>query len=343
MRETLVDGRFRVEQKLAEGASGKVYRAIDLESGAPVALKILHPQSARSSDLVARFSRECRLLADLDHANAVCIYGAGLTQEQLPYVAMELVQGRTLSQIVAEEGPIDPRRMCDYLFQIADVLEAAHARQILHRDLKPGNIMLGTGAAGTETVKVLDFGMAKLLGTDQFNATVVTQAGTTVGTPEYMSPEQAMGRALGPATDVYALGVTLYAVLTGAVPFQGSNYLQTMLAHVQEPIPRFSAKNSKNTVPLSVEGIVRHAMAKEPADRPASPGELARLFADAVDHPDRVPAELRELERPKRPAEPIARATPTTVAAAEGPSPIALTLTILGGALAAGILIGLLR
>lgn len=296
---TVLDGRFRIDELLSQGAGGQVFRGTDLTSGGPVAVKILHPSSAGSEEFLSRFRRECRLLVELDHPNAVRVFGNGITPDKLPYVAMELVTGKTLSTLVAERGCLPPEEMADFLSQIADVLDTAHAKSVLHRDIKPGNIMITATPDGHAVAKVLDFGIAKIMGNDLINATVVTTAGIAVGTPAYMSPEQAMGKPLDAYSDIYSLGVTVFAALTGQLPFEGKNDLQTMLAHVRAEIPRFADKNPANRVPVPVEGVVRAAMAKTPTDRPASAGEFARRFHQALTQPESLPTTIEKKETPR--------------------------------------------
>lgn len=299
----LLDGRFRVEGFLARGANGDLYRAVQLSNQRPVAIKFLKASGGAAAEFAARFRRECRLLHELDHPAAVRVHGAGIAEGDRPWVAMELLEGRTLAALVERNGPMSPEALADVLDQVADCLDAAHERNIVHRDIKPGNLMLSLGENGRLAVKVLDFGVAKILGKDETNATVVTCAGIAVGTPEYMSPEQALGRAVDGRSDVYSLGVTLFAALTARLPFDGKNALQVMLAHVRDPIPTFQQVAPKFAVPAAVERVVREAMAKEPAERPATAGELARRFRSAL-------AETRVEELAPAPPPKTARATP---------------------------------
>jgi serine/threonine-protein kinase len=227
----------------------------------------------------------------LEHPNAVRIISTGVTSDKLPYVAMEFVEGRTLSRIIQDEGPMTAVEVADWLAQVADLLDAAHAKSIVHRDIKPGNIMLCRNAAGRLTVKVLDFGFAKALDADEDGGAAATQAGVAVGTPAFMSPEQVAGAPVTPQSDIYSLGVTLFAALTGHPPFEESNPVHTMMAHVRSGIPRFSDKHPGNAVPASIEAVVRRALAKAPADRPATAGELARLFQEALTNPQARPPE----------------------------------------------------
>lgn len=282
MAVEFIDGRFRIRAPIAEGASGKVFLADDEQEGRPIALKIMHQRAAGNSEFVARFKRECRLLEEMNHQNAVRVFATGVTPEKSPYVAMELVEGATLDQLVDRDGPLDPAFVGKCLVQVARVLDFAHEKGIVHRDLKPGNIMVGKN----DVVKVLDFGVAKILSAEQPDSAVVTAAGIAMGTPSYMSPEQAMGKKVSTASDIYAIGVTLFAVLTGRLPFDAKNDLQTMLAHVKSPVPRFSEKNPQNRVPETVEAVVRLAMAKDPSARPESATKLAELFMEAIGTPD---------------------------------------------------------
>ncbi|MFO0947681.1 MAG: serine/threonine-protein kinase [Planctomycetota bacterium] len=334
----VLDGRFQIEELLSQGAGGQVFRGTDLVNGEPIAVKILHPASARSEEFLSRFRRECRLLVELDHPNAVRVHGSGITPEGLPYVAMELVGGKTLSGLVGEKGSLSAEEMAVYLAQIAEVLDAAHAKNVLHRDIKPGNIMIMAAPDGKPIVKVLDFGIAKIMGNDQMNATVVTTAGIAVGTPAYMSPEQAMGKPLGVPSDIYSLGITVFAALTGQLPFEGKNDLQTMLAHVRAEIPRFADKNPANRVPVAVEGVVRSALAKPPEDRPASAGDFARRFADALlrREPERV---LREEQRPARQLAPILVSPPASASRGNTAEIQPWMLAIIAAAIVGGVLL----
>ncbi|MGL5095996.1 MAG: serine/threonine-protein kinase, partial [Planctomycetia bacterium] len=202
MLSGVVDGRFQVERDVGRGATGMVYQAKDLSNGRTVAIKVLHASTAANEEFVARFERECRLLRALDHVNAVRVIHTGMASERLPYVAMEFVAGNTLVELVHKHGPQTAERVGTFLRDIAAVLDVAHEKDIIHRDLKPGNIMLHVDENGREIVKVLDFGLAKILHADPDNDTVVTTAGIAMGTPEYMSPEQAMGKPLDKLSDI---------------------------------------------------------------------------------------------------------------------------------------------
>lgn len=337
MLQGVLDGRFQIEQRIP-GSSGDLYAARDLETGNLVALKVLRPGASESNESLARRLQEFRLLRNMSHRNAVQVIQTGLCDNSLFYAAMEYLTGRTLSQVVTEDGPIPCERAADYLDQLADVLDAAHAGGIIHRAIKPGNVIIQVDERGDEVVKLLGFVSAKVM-SKEGEAEKLTQAGTTIGTPAYMSPEQAMGRRITKLSDIYSLGVTLYAVLTGELPFDEKNDVKMLMAHVKSPIPPFAKKNPNLTIPPGVEQVVRQAMAKEPAYRPRTAGELARMFREAVTYPERMPSGLREIPEPPTGRHPVVvEAEP---AAPKSTSPMAMYLTLaVVGSIAAGVLVG---
>lgn len=285
-RGTVLAGRFTVGERIGAGATGCVYRGTDIERDQPVAIKVLVVPKQRPDEFVARFRRECRLMGDLCHPCVPQIFATGITERGEPFVAMELIDGTTLAEQVERHGPLAAPAIAAILRPLAECLDAAHGWGIIHRDIKPGNVVL---AADRERVWLLDFGVAKIAASPDAVASVVTMAGLAVGTPEFMSPEQALGRPVDARSDIYSLGVTLYAALVGRLPFDAANPLQIMLAHVKGEIPPFVARNPTNQVPASVEAVVRRAMAKDPADRFATAGDLASAFANALTEPAKDP------------------------------------------------------
>lgn len=297
MAGQLIDDRFEVREPLRKSSGGVVtYIARDVQTGEPAFLKLLHPtSSADSNEVLQRRMQEYQVLRKINHPNAVRVIKAGLTAENAFYVAMEYLQDRRLSQVVDEEGALSAERTADMLDQVAGVLDVAHSYGIVHRDVQMGNILVQVDEAGQESCKLIGFASAKdLVDRGQEN---MTQAGVAMGTPTYMSPEQAIGKSVTKLADVYSLGVTLYATLTGKLPFEGKNDVQIMFAHVKEPVPPFTDRNPDVAVPAVVERVVRQAMCKEPAYRLSSAGELARMFREAVTNPDAEPEGLSKLEQ----------------------------------------------
>ena len=283
MVNTLFDGRFRVDGEIAKNDRAWIYHGQDLKSGKPVAVKVLRPWTMPKDKLEDRFEQEFQLLQALNHPNIVQVIQTGMTPTNFHYFAMELLQGKTLSRLLAEQGRLSPQAVGLLLDQIASAVDAAHAKNVVHRDINPSNIMLHSEQPGKQVVKILDFGLAKLIQDGENDHAGLTLNGMSVGTPAYMSPEQAMGQPVGPAADIYSLGVTLYKLLTGAVPYDKPSEYATMLAHVSEPFPAFITKGiTQAMVPGLIEDVVKKAMAKTPAERPRTATELARLYRAAL-------------------------------------------------------------
>lgn len=276
-----LDGRFFLEERLGTDGAGDIYSGRDVETNEKVIVKLLKPQSAESNNLLSRRLQEFKVLHTLNHPNAIRVIHAGLTSDNIFYVAMENVASQTLAQVVEKTGPIAVTRVADFLEQVASVLEIAHTRMIVHRDIKPNNLLLSISADGREVIKLDGFVFARILA-EEGGATKLTQAGSAVGTPEYMSPEQALGRKATKQSDIYSLGATVYTLLTGVLPFEARSDVDFMVAHVQTPVPTMSERNPRVRVPGSVETVIRKAMSKEPVDRFRSAGEMARAFREAV-------------------------------------------------------------
>jgi serine/threonine protein kinase len=263
-------GPYRVLELLGQGGMGVVFRAEDPQLGRPVALKVLLPSVGASAEGRARFLREARAAAALQHDHVVTVYQVG-EDRGVPYLAMQLLEGETLEDRLRREPLLALRTILRIGREVADALAAAHARQLIHRDIKPSNIWL---EAGRDRVKVLDFGLARLAGDDAR----VTQAGAVIGTPAYMSPEQARGREVGPAGDLFSLGCVLYHLTTGQLPFRGRDTLATLSALAVETPPPVRKLNPAS--PPELSGLIAALLAKEPADRPASAREVLDELAD---------------------------------------------------------------
>jgi len=262
---------------------GTVYRARHLLMDRPVAIKVLHPRFVDNEAARARFQLEARAAVMLHHTNAVSVTDFGQTGDGNVYIVMELLEGRTLRDLIAKEAPLETARATSIMLQTSAAVAAAHEAGIIHRDLKPSNILVTQSANAPAVVKVLDFGIAKLAA-DKYgseDATAVTLPGTPIGTPRYMAPEQYEGRDLTPAADVYSLGVILYEMLAGMAPFTGTTPLEIALKHKNDPLrlPREIVA----TIPEDVERVVLHALEKQPEMRPANAAEFRRELLDTAE------------------------------------------------------------
>ncbi len=263
-----VAGRYQIGRFLGSGGMAEVFEAVDIADGHRVALKLIRPQALAEATNVERFRREAQLVAMIDHANVVKVESFGALEDGIWYMALELLEGRSLEDAL-EAGPLDPALALDVALQVCDALAAAHAKQIIHRDLKPANIFLHGAGEGRVTVKLLDLGIAKLLGESESN---LTATGMVFGTPEYMSPEQALGKPLDTRSDLYAFGVLLFRLFLGGVPFEADSFVGVLTKQVTEP-PRWP-KQTPSGVPAGLEAIVMKALAKNPDRRHASALEL---------------------------------------------------------------------
>ncbi|WP_416211004.1 protein kinase domain-containing protein, partial [Frankia sp. Cr2] len=266
---TVLDGRYLLEGRIATGGMGEVWRGLDQTLGRPVAVKLLRPEYASDESFLVRFRGEARHAARVSHPGVASVYDYGevIVQGDHPtaYLVMELVEGEPLSALLHREKRLSPEKTLDVLGQAADALQAAHALGVVHRDVKPGNLLLRTDGA----VKVTDFGIARAV-----DAAPLTATGIMMGTAYYVSPEQASGRPVTPASDVYSLGVVAYECLAGRRPFDDRNPIVVVMAHQQDEPPPLPPD-----VPESVRGLVQAAMAKDPARRPASAGGFGRTAA----------------------------------------------------------------
>ncbi|HVG29806.1 MAG TPA: serine/threonine-protein kinase [Pyrinomonadaceae bacterium] len=268
----VLDEKYRLDERLGEGGMGTVYRATHLLIDRPVAVKVLHTRFVEDESAQARFRREARAAGRLQHPNAVAVTDFGSTPGGYVYIVMELLEGRTLRDVLADESPLAPARAVELMMQIAAAVESAHEAGVIHRDLKPANIFVVQRKNLPPVVKVLDFGIAKLAADslEDSAARDLTQTGVMIGTPRYMSPEQCDGEHLSPAADVYSLGIIFYEMLTGATPFNGASPLAVALQHSTKP-PR-PPRELVPALPARLEEVVLHALAKKPEERPNDAG-----------------------------------------------------------------------
>ncbi len=263
-RKTVLDNRYDVVRPLGSGGMGEVYLARDLVLGRDVALKVLRRQYAGDEEFAERFKREAMSAASLSHPNIVQVYDRGETEEGSSYIAMEYVPGGTLKERISREGPLEPASAAALASQVAEALGAAHERGMVHRDVKPQNVLLTTKG----TAKVADFGIARA-----GSSATISRTGSVMGTAGYMSPEQALGEPATPKSDLYSLGVVLYETLTGQLPYTADNPIAVSMKHVTEPLRPPIELNPR--IPYGMNALVTKLLAKDPEDRYANAEQLA--------------------------------------------------------------------
>jgi len=271
---TVVAGRYEVYAKLGEGGMGAVYAARQAPLGRTVALKVLLRALSEDPIAVKRFEKEALAISRLAHPNTVTIFDFGRTEKGLMYIAMEFMEGRTLRQAIEVEAPIEARRAVRILAQMVRALSEAHQRGVIHRDLKPDNIMLVPTAGEPDFVKVLDFGVAKLRAGKGMDVKTLTQGDVIFGTPRYMSPEQVNGVMDDARSDLYALGAIAYEMLSGTAVFDGDSAMKILMAHLQQQPRPFAELPKPIQVPAPLEALVMRLLDKVPDDRYQSCDDL---------------------------------------------------------------------
>jgi len=290
----LLGGRYEVGGILGYGGMAEVHRGLDTRLGRDVAIKMLRVDLARDATFQMRFRREAQNAASLNHPSIVAVYDTGEEREPgaptaVPYIVMEYVPGRTLKELIVAEGPVAPRDACDITADICAALDFSHKHQIIHRDIKPGNVMI----TPTGEVKVMDFGIARAMASNQMT---MTQTSAVIGTAQYLSPEQARGETVDARSDVYATGCVLYELMTGNPPFTGDNPVSVAYQHVREQ-PRLASEHNPD-VPPAVDAIIMKALAKNPANRYQSAGEMrADLQRAAAGRPVLAPPVMTDADR----------------------------------------------
>jgi serine/threonine protein kinase len=271
-----LDQKYYLESKLGVGGMGTVYRADRLLIGDRVAVKVLHPDQMADPQAVERFRREAQTTARLKHPNVVTVYDFGVSTEGLNYQVMELAEGESLRSLVERHGRLAETAAAEIIRQVCAALDEAHRQGIVHRDIKPENILVQTIPGGLK-VKVLDFGIAALR---DVKAGRLTRAGSLVGTPHYMSPEHCLGEELDGRSDIYSLGIVLFEMLTGVVPFDSPTTTSIVIKHVNDPPPLPRILNPK--ISPAVESVVLRALEKRRDARPQTAGEMARKLIAAA-------------------------------------------------------------
>jgi eukaryotic-like serine/threonine-protein kinase len=270
----LIADRYELEELVGSGGMSSVYRAHDSLLERHVALKVMHEQLLTEGDHVERFRREARLAAQLSHPNIVTVIDRG-EQEGRQFIVFEYVEGENLKALIEREAPLPEHEAIELALRVADGLAFAHAHGLVHRDVKPQNVLLTEDGRA----KVTDFGIARSIDVHRG----LTQTGTVMGTSDYISPEQARGGAVDACSDIYSLGAVLYELLTGDVPFRGDNFVSVAMRHINEPPP--SARERRPELSPRVDAAVRKAMAKEPDDRFPSMDEFAAELRACLEAP----------------------------------------------------------
>jgi hypothetical protein len=322
---------YRIERRLGRGGMGILYLAVEPGLERKVALKLIAPEAAADEVFARRFAEESRIAASIEHPNVVPIYAAGET-ERVPWIAMRFVAGSDLGRRIAREGRLGPELAVALIAQVAAGLDAIHAAGLVHRDVKPANVLL-SGEPGAEHAYITDFGVARNVSTESG----LTQTGRFVGTLDYVAPEQISGEPIDARVDTYALGCLLFKLLTGEVPFPREGEAARLYAHLNDPPPAPSLHAT--AVPMALDDVVVRAMAKSPGDRYLSAGDLGRaaeaaLGGTPVTVPERTVATGAAATRERSQATTPTREAPTEKLA-DGPAPrSARRLWIAGGALA---------
>jgi len=292
-------GRYEATRLLGEGGMGRVYLARQLDLGRQVVVKVMHDQVAADPHFRERFQRETLLMARFQHPYAVTLYDASLNDPQGPCIIMEYIRGVTLDVLLQRNGRLSAPRVGRLLGQLGEVLQAAHAEGIIHRDLKPANLMVVDPDSPYEKIKVMDFGLATLLDPISLKKMSDTKAEFAVGTPGYISPEQVRGEDMDHRGDLYSVGVILYELLCGKLPFTGASSMEVLLAHANSEPPTFAEIGAGDWVSPSIEAVVRSCLAKDPAKRPANGRELVERFETALEHERAAAQEALPPEDPR--------------------------------------------
>lgn len=262
---TILGDRYALTDRIAAGGMGEVWSATDTVLGRTVAVKILNPALSQQSGFLERFRAEARYSAALHHPNITTVFDYG-EDHGSAYLVMELVAGQPLSQIISDHGPLSAQVTTSILIQAATALEAAHQGGVVHRDVKPANILMTPAG----TVKLTDFGISRLV-----NTAPLTQTGQVLGTAQYLAPEQVRGKSATAASDIYALGVVGHEMLTGRRPYEAETAVATALAHLNQPTPQLP-----DTVPVGLRTVINAALAKDPAERPATAASMAHALGN---------------------------------------------------------------
>ncbi|HEY9773339.1 MAG TPA: serine/threonine-protein kinase [Planktothrix sp.] len=283
---TTLAGNYEIESVIGHGGMGVVYKARHALMDRTVAIKMLQAQLISDSMSVKRFQQESKAASRINHPNVITVYDFGISPTGQPYIVMDYLEGISLADVIKHEGQVSVERAIRVVAQACDALDHAHKQGVVHRDLKPTNIVLVKYDDEADFVKVVDFGVAKLMNSGA-DGQRLTQAGEVCGSPVYMSPEQCMGMELDPRSDIYSMGVVIYETLTGKLPILGKTMVDTMSKHISEQAPRFSETRPDLYIPERLESVIFKALAKDPIDRHQTMEELKNDLELAIPRPGR--------------------------------------------------------
>ena len=271
---TILNNTYRIQEVVGRGGIGVVYRARDILMERTVAIKMLHAHLVQDQASIQRFQQEARAASAINHPNVITAYDFGISESGQPYLIMDFLSGKSLSGTIDETNGLEASRAIHILAQTCDALHVAHTKGVIHRDLKPSNIMVVQNRDDPDFVKIVDFGIAKLLPHSGKQSQNLTQTGELFGSPLYMSPEQFLGKNLDERTDIYAMGCVMYETLMGCPPFAGEHVLETMHKHIHEPPLKFNQRRPDLKLPAKLEAITMRALEKEPDARYQTMAEL---------------------------------------------------------------------
>ncbi|MCZ6760938.1 MAG: serine/threonine-protein kinase [Gemmatimonadetes bacterium] len=284
---SIIADRYHIKKKLGEGGMGAVYLGEHVKMGRMSAIKVMTQSMANDPDAIARFNREAANASRINHANVCAIYDFGETPDGLIYLAMEFIEGEALTDLLKREGALRPDRAANILKQCTDGLQAAHDLGIVHRDIKPDNIMVTKARDGSDLVKVVDFGIAKAVGGEEGQN--VTKTGLVVGTPEYMSPEQLSGDVLDGRSDLYSIALVLFRMLTGGLPFRADTAQETMIKRLTDQPMKLNQVVQGTAFPPNLQTAMDKALARMPSERFVNADEFGKAVAAAVSGADFAP------------------------------------------------------
>lgn len=268
--------RYEVRSTIGHGGMGTVYKVLDRSTDQTVAIKIMKSDLANDQSALKRFDQEVEAASNLNHQNLISVYGHGRTEDGAPYMVMEYFEGEGLSDVLKRENHLSPNRALNMFLQICDGLKHAHQQAVIHRDIKPSNIIVSHGGTDSESSKVVDFGIARIVNVNDRHTRSLTETGEVFGSPHYMSPEHCLGFMMDNRSDIYSFGCLMYEVLTGEPPFQANNPIQVVVKHINQEPTRFATANSTEKTMRRLESVVLRCLEKEPDNRYQTIEELEK-------------------------------------------------------------------